>query len=803
MAHETARPASGLTEAEASARLASEGPNELEHAEGTALWVMLVRQVASPLVLLLLGASVLSGLLGEVVDAIAIASIVVLNGVVGFVQEHRAERALLALRDMTAPRATVRREGRATVIPAAAVVQGDLLLLKAGDVVAADARVVEADDLATIEATLTGESLPVAKSAQRVAGDTPLAERSDHVFLGTSVATGTGMAEVVATGMHSEMGRIATLLASAESGETPLQVRLAAVSRSLLLLCLGVVGLVGGLGLLRGEPAVDVLLASVSLAVAAVPEGLPAVVTIALAVGVQRLASRHVLVRRLPAVETMGAVTVICTDKTGTLTTGVMSVRECWGTDRRALLTAAASVVDAEIGPEGGVGTPTELAILEAAAGIGVSKDTIEEDNPRLFVEPFDSATKRMAILREDDVLYVKGAPEKILACCDSGLEGAEAALDDMASRGLRVLAVAVGHGREFTELRLVGLLGLADPPRPEAVAAVAAARAGGVKTVMITGDHPVTAHAIARELGVLAPGEDATGIVHARATPEDKIAIVRSWKREGAVVAMTGDGVNDAPAIRESHVGIAMGVTGTEVTREAAAVVLTDDDFASIVEGVREGRAIYENIKKTLVYLLAGNAAELLVMLAAAAAALPLPLLPLHLLWINLVTDGLPALALVMDPADPDVMERPPRDPAQPILGVPEWKRIALSGALQAFVTLGVFVAYLPDGLGVARNLAFSTLVFGELFRAFAARSEEHVLFELGVWTNLKLVGVVVAMGTFQIAIHHVPLAMELFHVLPLSLGECVLSIGLGLIPVTVLEARKLLRKRVAAGAA
>jgi Ca2+-transporting ATPase len=792
----------GLSTAEGQRRLAELGPNELRRESGPSPLVLLAGQFKNPMVALLLGASALAGALGEVADAIAIGVIVVVNAVVGFVQEFRAEKALLALRAMTAPRARVLRDGRSVMLAAAEVVPGDVLVLEAGDVVAADARIIEANQLSTIEAALTGESLPVAKSAEAVRADAPLAERHDHVFLGTSVATGTGAAEVVATGMRTQMGRIAELLATAESGETPLQQRLDKVSRSLLVLCLGVVALVAVLGVVHRQPFLEVLLASVSLAVAAVPEGLPAVVTIALAVGVQRMAARHVLVRRLPAVETLGSTTVICTDKTGTLTTGVMAVREVWGRDHDAVLRAAAACVDAEIGPDGqGVGDPTEVALLVAAAERGFRREDIERDLPRQKVEPFDSDTKRMAILRSDGVLYVKGAAERLLPLSRAGTEGVETAMTQMAERGLRVLGVAVGRSEEVRDLTFLGLVGLADPPRPEAIAAIAAARGGGIRTVMITGDHPVTAKAIARELGVIGPNDDPAEVVHARATPEDKITIVRSWKARGAIVAMTGDGVNDAPAIREAHIGVAMGRTGTEVTREAAAVVLTDDNFASIVEGVREGRTIYENIRKTLVFLLAGNAGELMVMFVAALLGLPLPLLPLHLLWINLLTDGLPALALVMDPPDDDVLARPPRDPAEPMLGRPQWLTIAFTGALQAAVTLGVFVSTLDEGIDVARNLAFSTLVFGELFRAFAARSPDRVLFEVGAFTNLKLLGIVVLSASFQLALHHVPWIEQLFQIAPLTLEQCLWSIGLGLVPVSVLEITKLVRRALRPG--
>ena len=473
--------------------------------------------------------------------------------------------------------------------------------------------------------------------------------------MGTSIATGTGLAEVFATGMQTELGKIAHLLATTEETVTPLQQRLARVSQALLYICGGIVALVALAGWLRGWPVMQVFMAAVSLAVAAVPEGLPAVVTIALAVGVQRMAARHVLIRRLPAVETLGCATVICTDKTGTLTTGVMRVRELHGADEATLIFAAAACVDAELGHDGkpGVGDPTEVAILIAADERGTHRAEIERTNARVTVVPFDSVSKRMSIERADGQVYIKGAVESVLPLCVSGVDDASAVNAQMAGRGLRILAVAVAPAGAEPRATLLGLIGFADPPRPEAIAAVAAARAAGITTVMITGDHPVTARAIAKELGVLSDAESTDDRVHARATPEDKINIVRSWKERGAVVAMTGDGVNDAPALREAHIGIAMGPTGTEVTREASDMVLADDNFASIVAAIREGRGIFDNIRKTLVYLLSGNMAELTVMLVAALGGLPLPLLPLHLLWINVVTDGLLALALVVDPPE------------------------------------------------------------------------------------------------------------------------------------------------------
>jgi Ca2+-transporting ATPase len=792
-------PVHGLTSAAAQQRLRDDGPNELQREQQTSPWVLLLAQFKSPVIWLLLGACVLSALMKEVVDAIAIGTIVIVNGLVGFFQEYRAERAVLALRSMTAPRARVLRDEHPVVIPASQIVRGDLLLLEAGDIVAADARLIEANVLATNEAPLTGESAPVSKSTEPVAMDAALAERSNQVFMGTAIANGTGVAEVLATGMRTEIGRIAHLLATAEESATPLQQRLAKVSQLLLYVCLGVVAVVAVMGLIRGDPLLEVFMPAVSLAVAAVPEGLPAVVTIALAIGVQRMAARHVLIRKLPSVETLGAATVICTDKTGTLTTGIMTVRELWGVDHRKTLDAAAACCDADLGGDErtGVGDPTEIAILAAAVERGIHRSHIEKEKPRLHVNPFDSDRKMMSIFRADGVLYLKGAVEAVLERCTSRGEEAKDANAQMAARGLRVLAVATGRERAEEGLTLLGLIGIADPPRTEAIEAVAQARAAGIKTVMITGDHPVTARAIAKELGILRPGDVAEELVHARATPEDKLRIVRAWKSKGEVVAMTGDGVNDAPALREAHIGIAMGQTGTEVTREAADMVLADDNFASIVSAVREGRGIFENIRKTLVYLLAGNAGELLVMFAASVAGLPLPLLPLHLLWVNLVTDGLPALALVMDPTSEDAMSQRPRRPDEPMLGRPEWLTILTTGGLQAVVTLGVFIwALRSRDLTEARNLAFSVLVFGELFRAFAARSPTRLFWEVGAFTNLRLLGVVVLSFLVQLGIHHIPATQALFQIGDLPLADCVLAVAVGLIPVTVIELSKLLRR-------
>jgi len=791
-------PVIGLTTTEATDRRTRDGPNELQRSAGTSGWRIFARQFAGVMSLILAIAGAIALAVGEPGDAIAIAAILVINAIVGFVQEHRAERAVLALRAMTAPHARVIRDGHATDLAAREVVTGDLLLLEAGDIIAADARLVEVARLATGEAPLTGESLPVDKRVQDDGPETPLAERAGQVFMGTVVSTGTGRATVTAIGMRTELGAIAHLLQQTETQESPLQRQLAGVGRRLAIACVAIVLAIALLGLIQGRSWLEVLMSAVSLAVAAVPEGLTAVVTIALAVGVQRMARRHVLVRRLTAVETLGCTTVICTDKTGTLTTGVMAVREVWGDDHDAVLRAAASCCDAELGdaPGGGVGDPTELAILAAARSRGIERAAIELAAPRRSVIPFDADRKRMTIVRADGVAYVKGAFDVLLPRCREVPTGAEAAHQDLARRGLRVLAIATGTGDGEGDLALVGLVGMADPPRPEAIVAIAEARRAGIRTVMITGDHPVTARAIAAELGMLAPGENADEVVHARATPEDKLRIVRSWKERGEVVAMTGDGVNDAPALRAAHIGIAMGKTGTEVTREASSMILTDDNFASIVAAVREGRAIFDNIKKTVVYLLAGNAGELMLMLAAALMGLPLPLLPLQLLWINLVTDSLPALALVMDPPETDALARPPRRPDAPLLERRDWVRVAYTGALEATVTLVTFAWVLSHaGLDAARNLAFSVLVFAELFRAFAARSETRVFWQTGVFGNLKLLGVIAGSVVLQLGLHNIGFTQDLLGLAPLSLTEYGVALLLGLVPVTVLELVKLVR--------
>lgn len=793
----------GLTSEQAERRASEYGANEIRREMGPSAWSIFASQLKSPLVWVLVGAAILAAVLGEVLEAVAIGVIVVANTVVGFVQEFRAERSLEALRSLTAPRARVLRNGHSVMVPALEIVPGDVLVVEAGDLVAADARVLEAHGLATNEAPLTGESAPVEKRSTTDAAEAePREDSRQSVFMGTSVVDGTGLAEVTAIGMGTELGKIARLLAEVRSEPTPLQRQLDRVGRTLLVVCLAVVVLVALAGLLRGAGWLEVVLFATSLAVGAVPEGLTAITTLALALGVQRLAARHVLVRRLPSVETLGCTTTICTDKTGTLTTGIMSVREIWAVDPHRLLDAAAACSSAELDESGrgGMGDPTEVALLVAAAERGIHRETIERERPPVEVRPFDPERRSMSIRRADGVLYVKGAIDALAPSCAGDTSTAREVAEEMASRGMRVLAVAVGRGADEQGLELVGLVGLADPPRTEAIEAVAAARKAGIRTIMITGDHPATARAIARELGIVRPGDDEAELVHARATPEDKLRIVRDWKARGEIVAMTGDGVNDAPALREAHIGIAMGKSGTEVARQASSMVLVDDSFASIVEAIREGRGIFANIRKTLVYLLAGNTAEILIVLAASLAGLPLPLTALQILWINLVTETMPALALVTDPTEGDVLARPPRRPDEPILGRAQWLRILYTGGLQAGVALGAFAwALHTRDVITARNFAFSVLVFGDVLRSLAARSDTRVFWSVGVLTNVRLVAVVALTVLLQLGLHHIPWSQRIFEIGAVSLSDCALMLLFATIPVTVLELGKLVRPMLA----
>lgn len=871
----------GLSDKEAKKRLERYGQNKLRKGKRFSALAIFVSQFKSLVIWVLMGAAAVSAALGETVDGIAIIAIVILNAVIGFFQEYRAEKAAAALARLTAPHCRVVRGGHSVVVAATEIVPGDILLLEGGDLVAADARLIQASALRINEAPLTGESQAVGKFTGNLPPETPLAERKNMVFLGTSVTGGSGRALVVDTGMETELGHIAKLLETAESGETPLQRQLNRVARLLLWACFGIVALIFSLGLLRGIAPFELFLSAVSLAVAAIPEGLPAVVTVALALGVQRMVQRHALVRRLASVETLGRAQVICTDKTGTLTMGEMTARKLITSESLyrvtgegyvtegaffsgniesppwkipellALLRASAACNDAELtlidDRPGIVGDPTEGALLVASAKGGITRAIIETEMPRLAVVPFDSDRKRMTVIRSRESrswAFVKGAPEVILHRCTlirTGQGVRELTEIDrsrllqantlLAHDALRVLAIAerplggfsfedgmvVNDSEIEQELTLLGLVGLQDPPRAEAKAAVGKCIRAGIKTVMITGDHPDTARAIGHELGILGKGDEvlvgaeldrlddealkervAQVSVYARVTAEHKLRIVRAWKSLDAVVAMTGDGVNDAPAIKEASIGIAMGITGTEVTKEAADIIITDDNFASIVAAVEEGRGIYDNIAKTLAYLLAGNTGELIVMLSAVLLGWPLPLLPLHLLWINLVTDGLPALALATDPIDPDVLNRPPRHSQETLFNWNFLKLTLLTGLLTAGVTLGVFAyeLYIDNSLEQARDAAFTALVIAELLRAFGARSEQRTIWQIGLFSNLRLFLIVAVSFALQLAIHHVPMLQKLFQIEPVTLNQCVVWIGVGSIPLIILELRKVIRR-------
>jgi Ca2+-transporting ATPase len=871
----------GLSAAEAAQRLAKDGPNELKVAKRISPWRILGRQFKSLVIWILLAAGVLSGVLGDWVESFAILAVVVLNAAIGFYEEFKAEKSIAALKLMTAPQAKVLRYGTLVEIPATGLVTGDVLALEAGDLVAADARLLKLASLTCIESALTGESEAVTKQPEVLPeADIPLGDRENMVFMGTSVAAGTGEAVVVATGMKTELGRIAGLLGEAGAEvRTPLERKLESFGRVLVWTALGIVALLFGLGLLRGTKPLELLMTSMSLAVAAVPEGLPAIVTVSLALGVSRMSRRRALVRKLSAVETLGSTTVICTDKTGTLTVGEMTVQALYvagesyevtgegygpagevrhggqkvGDESAGTLRELANILvgcnNAQLTEEAGVwktvGDPTEGALLAAGLKVGVKRAELEQALPRHHELPFDSDRKRSAVIRRRQGgglrAFVNGAPGSLLERCtqvytrdgvrpltDADREHILAQTAALAERALRVLASAYRDvpdqpPAELTvegvehDLVFVGLAGMHDPPRPEAKAAVAQCRAAGIRVVMITGDHPRTATAIARELGITTAEDEAvTGreldkldeaalrqrvsdiAVYARVSAEHKLRIIRAWKAGDAVVAMTGDGVNDAPAIKGADIGIAMGKAGTEVTRQAADMIITDDNFATIVAAVEEGRGIYDNIRKTLQYLLAGSTAELLLMAICVIIGLPTPLLPIHLLWINLVTDGLPALCLATDPIDPDVMKRAPRHRLEGIADRSFLRTMFFTGGLTAAVTFGVYLYALrtrtPE---LARSYAFATLVFAELLRAFGARSETKPVWRIPLFGNRNLVLVVAATFGLQLLSQHNALLGHFLRTSAIPLTEGLWLVAAGFIPMLGIEAVKVLRNR------
>jgi Ca2+-transporting ATPase len=834
------QPDAGLAADEVSARQASHGPNRLPEARPRPVWLRLLDQLRDFMILVLLVAALLSGLIGDLVDTVVILVIVVLNAAIGFWQEWRADQALRALQQMAAPRATVRRSGgQLQVVDTAHLVPGDVVVLEAGAIVPADLRLHQVAQLHVDESALTGESVSVAKQPARLpAGEMPLGERTNMAFKGTLVTQGRGAGLVVATGAGTQLGQIATLLQGAPDQTTPLQRRLAAFGKRLSLVVLAICAVVFGIGVLRGEPVLLMALTAISLAVAAIPEALPAVVSVLLALGARRLVQVNALVRRLPSVETLGSVTVICSDKTGTLTQNRMRVERHRSFDAgdEALWAALALCNDARFGDAGWVGDPTETALLEAAAQAGLAVQRLQRESPRLQEWPFDAERKRMSTLHAQTSgwrAYVKGAPEAVLPRC-AGLVDADALLasaQQWAADGLRVLAVARRDGHDDVldlpadaferGLTLVGLVGLIDPPRPQARAAVAECQAAGIRPVMITGDHPATARAIARQLGIVQrddarvlsgaemaalddaqlSGAAAEVQVYARMDPAQKIRIVRALQARGEFVAMTGDGVNDAPALKAADIGIAMGQGGTDVAREASSLVLLDDNFASIVGAVREGRRIFDNIRKFIRYALTGNSGEIWVLFLAPLLGLPIPLLPIHILWVNLVTDGLPGLALAAEPAEPGVMQRPPRAPRESVFAHGLWQHALGVGLLIGALCLGVQAWALggDEHTGHAhwQTMVFTVLTLAQMAHVLAIRSERDSLFTQGLLGNKPLLGAVLLTLALQMATIYLPWLQPIFHTEALTAGELLLCLALCSVVFVVVEIEKAWRRR------
>ncbi|MBN1218174.1 MAG: cation-translocating P-type ATPase [Anaerolineae bacterium] len=859
----------GLSQAEATRRLAKYGPNELQAAPGVSPWALLLGQFKNVLIVILLIATVISIFLGHSIEAIAIAVIVLFAVLLGFIQEYRAERAIEALREMAAPTATVLRDGNEVEIPARGLVPGDIILLTAGDRVPADARLIEAINLKIEESALTGESVPVDKHVELLADENlTIVDLKNMAYAGTAVTYGRGRAVVVATGMQTEFGRIAQMLQTVESGRTPLQENLDRVGVILARAALVGVAIIVALGWLRGQPFIEMFIFGVALAVAVVPEALPAVVTISLALGVQRMVKRNALMRRLPAVETLGSTSVICSDKTGTLTKNEMTVRQIYvagqmfqvsgsGYDPKGgfslagtpveppealleFLRAATLASDSYLVQHNGQweikGDPTEGALVVATAKAGLHKVDLDSHSPRVHEIPFTSETKRMTTLHETSAgltAYAKGAPEIILDSCtqqltatgpekldSTGKDQILATAQHMAYEALRVLAVAakspVMLENAEDDMTFLGLVGMIDPPRPEAGVAIRRCEEASIKPVMITGDHPLTAQAIARELGLLKTGRVITGAelemmddaeferevetieVYARVSPAHKLNVVTALQQKGHIVAMTGDGVNDAPALKKADIGIAMGITGTDVTKEAADMTLTDDNFASIVAAVEEGRGIFGNIKKYLMYLLSANIGEIGLMAGATVLGLPLPLSAVQILYVNLATDGLPALALAVDPPEKDLMRRKPRNPRTGIFTRPVITLMLAGGVWSTLVNLSLFTWALKSGRSHAEamTMTFVALVLIEFFKAYNFRSDRLSMLNqpfANKWLNLAILWEI----TLLLLIVYVPVLHLPFGTFSLTLIDWVIVLGVALTINPVLELGKWLVRR------
>ncbi len=884
--------ATGLSAAEARKRLNLHGPNELAPPRQISGLAIFLRQFKNLLIVILLAATGLSLVLGEHLDAYVILVIVFGCTILGFIQEYRAERAAAALMAMAAPTATVLRDGREQVIPAREVAPGDILVLHTGDKVAADARLLEAVNLKADEAILTGESIAVDKTgAADLRAGLPLADQKGMVFGGTVITYGRGKAVVTATGMNTEFGRIARMLGEVPQEQTPLEARMATIGLTLSVICLVISAGATAFGVIKGHPWLEMLIWGISLAVAAVPESLPAVVTGALAIGTTRMARRQAIVKRLPAVETMGCTTVICTDKTGTLTKNEMTVRRLYLDGREVevggrgyapqgdftqagqridpaqdqVLQASARVGllcnDAILEEQDDdwylQGDPTEGALVTLALKAGLDREALARDFPRVGEIPFSSEDKRMTTFHGSPgrvLACSKGAPESLLPRCDRLLtEQGERPLGDadrqdimdqaaaMAAGALRVLGLAYRQMEELPaslnleeggeRLVWVGLAGLIDPPRPEALKALAKCRQAGIRVIMVTGDHPTTAKAVGREIGLVGasppPGAVISGqaleqmsdedlqtalnsvVIFARVAPEHKLRLVDLLKARGDVVAMTGDGVNDAPALKRADIGVAMGITGSQVTKETADMILADDNFATLVAAVEEGRAIYDNIKKYLIFLLSANLGEIMVLTGAFALGMPLPLIALQILWVNLTTDGLPALALGVDPKAPDLMSRPPRPPEEGVFTMPVVVLQMVIASYLTIILIPLFHSYCHGFLAIsgqpelslvrAQTMVFVTLVLTEMVAAFNCRSDSHSLFRVGFFTNRYLMGAVALSLAMIVAVVMWPPLAKLFHVVPLDLREWLLASTLALMLWPVVELTKLVLRQTA----
>lgn len=894
-------PSQGLDEAEAKRRLEQYGPNELTEQEGRSPWRIILDQLKGVMILILFAAVLISIFLGDYADAIAILAIIVLNAALGFQQEYKAERSMAALKKLAVPMVKVKRGGLVQELPSRLLVPGDIVLLETGNLVPADGRVLESINLRIEEAALTGESVAIDKDDDLVfESDRALGDRRNMVFMGTIVAYGRGEILVTETGMRTELGHIARMIQGVESEPTPLQQRLDRVGKVLAVVAIVIVAVIFILGLLRGEDLEEMFLTAVSLAVAAVPEAMPAVATIALALGAQRMLARNALIRKLPAVETLGSVSVICSDKTGTLTKNQMTVTILDIANHRLdlgqlaekaefgflpsgeepeaiatidlLLIAGALCNDAIIqkknggdAPEGyrSVGDPTEVALVLAAARMGMVKPELEKAFPRIGEVPFDSSRKRMTTLHRVPQAAADmpksllplwerrliAQPPPYLACTKGAIDGmlsistqvlvegelepldegwrerVMAAHDRMAEKGMRILGVGVrlldSAPEAFTEetlerdLILVGLVGMIDPPRPEVKDAVAKCRSAGIRTVMITGDHPLTARHIAEQLQIATDGKYVVGQeldkmsaeelnrvarevnVFARVSPEHKIRLVTALQEQGYIAAMTGDGVNDAPALKKADIGVAMGITGTDVSKEAADMVLQDDNFATIVAAVEEGRVIYDNIRKFITYLLSCNSAEISVMLFGPLLGMPLPLLPLQILWMNLVTDGLPALALGMEPAEPGVMSRPPNPASANIFDRQMVTRLVWMGLLMAVISLGIGYFYWAAGNPAWQTMTFTTLTLTQMAAALVARSGRESLFRIGFFSNKQMVRAISATFILQLVVVYVPFFQRALKTQNLALTDLIISLGVSLIVLVVAEMVKWIERR------